>query len=74
MSLIAVEVEDAFDEVLGEHCWIPLEEDMQQAELCKTVPRKEAALTKTQHHILGPWLATFSSRVCVVCVGRWGIF
>lgn len=44
MLLIAVEMEDALDEVLGEHHWIPLQQEMHQAELCK--PRKEAELTR----------------------------
>lgn len=44
MLLIAIEMEDALHEVLGEHYWIPLQQEMHQAELCK--PRKERELTR----------------------------
>lgn len=36
MFLIAIEMEDALNEVLGEHHWIPLQQEMHQAELCKS--------------------------------------
>lgn len=39
MLLIAIEMEDALNEVLGEHYWIPLQQEMHQAELSK--PEKE---------------------------------
>lgn len=39
MFLIAIEMEDALNEVLGEHSWISLQQEMYQAELSK--PGKE---------------------------------
>lgn len=33
--LVAIEMEDALNEVLGEHDWIPLQQEMHQAELSK---------------------------------------
>lgn len=39
MFLIAIKMEDALNEVLGEHSWISLQQEMHQAELSK--PGKE---------------------------------
>lgn len=35
MFLVAVEMEDALDEVLGEHGRVPLQQDMHHTVLCK---------------------------------------
>lgn len=45
MFLVAVEMEDALDEVLGEHGRVPLQQDMHHTVLCKPGEEKKEMIT-----------------------------